>query len=96
MTPLDADATFLRLDKLRERMDQLEKHPDPNNWQYMRLLIRALTETVAKARKCALPIKRKVSSHAPEPLRDDWQELVDVLQHKGILSERRKGPRKHA
>ena len=89
MTILDAEATFVRLDKLRERMDRLEKTPDVDEWQYTRLLIRALAESVLKAKKCAGPITRKVRAEAPGPVSGEWRELVEALQKKGIKSEGR-------
>jgi len=90
MIILDADATFVKLDKLRERMDRLEKNPDSNEWQYTRLLIRALTEGISKSKKSDAPVARKIRIDAPEAVRGDWQELVDVLLKKGIKPERRK------
>ena len=84
MIILDADATFVKLDKLRERMTRLEKTPDANEWQYTRLLIRALTEGIAKAKRSSTPVSRKVRIDAPEAVRGDWQELVEVLEKKGI------------
>lgn len=90
MTILDAEATFVKLDKLRERMDRLEQAPDPNEWQYTRLLIRALTEGIAKSKKSSVPFTRKIRVDAPAAVSGDWQELVDVLQKKGIKSESRR------
>lgn len=90
MMILDADATFVKLDKLRERMTRLEKNPDPNEWQYTRLLIRALTEGISKSKKSSIPVVRKIRIDAPEAVNGDWQELVDVLFKKGIKSEKRK------
>ena len=89
MTILDAEATFLRLDKLRERMDRLEKAPAIEEWQYTRLLIRALAESIAKAKKCPDPGTRKVRVDAPAPVSGEWRELVEALQKKGIKSESR-------
>jgi len=89
MTTLDAEATFVKLDKLRERMSRLEQAPDDKEWQYTRLLIRALTEGIAKAKKSPLPISRKVRVDAPAPVKGDWDELLDVLLKKGIKSESR-------
>lgn len=89
MTILDAEATFVRLDKLRERMERLEKAPDSDEWQYTRLLIRALAESVVKAKKCAKPVARKVPLDAPAPVSGEWRELVEALQKKGIKSESR-------
>jgi hypothetical protein len=90
MTSLDADATFVKLDKLRERFTRLEKNPDLNEWQYTRLLIRALTEGISKFKKSATPVSRKIGINVPEPVRGDWQELVDVLSKKGVKSEGRR------
>ena len=94
MVTLDAEATFVKLDKLRERMDRLEKMPDANEWQYTRLLIRALTEGIAKSKKSSLPVSRKVAHHAPKAVQGDWDELVEVLLKKGIKSEGRKAASK--
>lgn len=90
MTTLDPDATFLRLDKLRERMDRLEKAPDANEWQFTRQLISALAESVAKSKKSSQPVLRKVWVDAPAPVSGDWRELLEVLQKKGIQSETRR------
>ena len=90
MMILDAEATFVKLDKLRERMDRLEKSPDLNEWQYTRLLIRALTEGIAKSKKSSTPVTRKIRISAPSPVQSDWDELVDVLQKKGIKPEGRR------
>jgi len=90
MMILDAEATFVKLDKLRERMDRLDKTPDTNEWQYTRLLIRALTEGIAKAKKSPLPVSRKVRVDAPAAVSGDWDELVEVLQKKGIKTEGRR------
>lgn len=89
MTILDAEATFVRLDKLRERMERLEKSPDDGEWQYTRLLIRALAESVDKAKKVAKPVSRKVPLDAPAPVSGEWRELVEALQKKGIKPEGR-------
>jgi hypothetical protein len=83
---LDAEATFVKLDKLTERMDRLEKAPDSNEWQYTRLLIRALAEGVAKSKKCKIPVTRKIRITAPAAVQGDWDELVEVLGKKGIRS----------
>ena len=96
MTTLDAEATFVKLDKLRERMTRLEQSPNDNEWQYTRLLIRALTEGIAKAKRSPTPVARKVRVDAPAPVRGDWDELVDVLQTKGIKSESRAAALKRA
>jgi len=94
MMILDAEATFVKLDKLRERMDRLEKAPDPNEWQYTRNLIQALTEGIAKSKKSTVPFSRKIIVDAPAAVSGDWQELVDVLQKKGIKSESRRSAMK--
>ena len=90
MLILDVEATFVKLDKLRERMDRLEKEPNPNEWQYTRNLIQALTEGIAKSKKSTVPVVRKVRVDAPPAVSGDWQELVEVLQKKGIQSESRR------
>src|SRR5437773_2685352 len=84
MMTLDTEATFLKLEKLRERMTRLEKNPDEKEWQYTRLLIRALAEGISKTKRCPTEVSRKVQRDAPEAVRGDWQELVDVLRKKGI------------
>jgi hypothetical protein len=90
MMILDAEATFVKLDKLRERMDRLEKAPDANEWQYTRNLIQALTEGIAKSKKSTVPFDRKIRVDAPPAVSSDWQELVEVLRKKGIQSESRR------
>jgi len=90
MMILDAEATFVKLDKLRERMDRLEKAPDANEWQFTRNLIQALTEGIAKSKKSSTPFSRKIRVDAPADVSGDWQELVLVLQKKGIQSESRR------
>jgi len=90
MMILHAEATFVKLDKLRERMDRLEKDPDTNEWQYTRNLIQALTEGIAKSKKSTVPFSRKVRVDAPAAVRGEWQELVEVLLKKGIKSESRR------
>jgi len=90
MMILDAEATFVKLDKLRERMTRLEQAPDQNEWQYTRLLIRALAEGIAKSKKSSVPVLRKIRVDAPPAVSGDWQELVEVLLKKGIKSESRK------
>jgi len=92
MKILDAEATFEKLDKLRKRMNRLEQAPDGNEWQYTRLLIRALTEGISKSKKSSVPITRKVRGDAPPPVRSDWEELLVVLRRKGIRSEGRRRP----
>jgi len=87
---LDAEATFVKLDKLRERMDRLKKAPDSNEWQYTRLLIRALAEGIAKSKKGSIPVSRKIRIGTPLAVQGDWDELVDVLQKKGIKPEGRR------
>lgn len=90
MMILDVEATFAKLDKLRERMDRLEKDPSPLEWQYTRNLIQALTEGIAKSKRSNVPVSRKVRVDAPPQVSGDWQELVEVLQKKGIKSESRR------
>jgi hypothetical protein len=90
MMILDAEATFVKLDKLRERMERLEKSPDSNEWQYTRLLIRALAEGIAKSKKSSIPVTRKIAISAPPAVQGDWDELVEVLQKKGIKPEGRR------
>ena len=90
MMILDVEATFAKLDKLRERMDRLEKDPSPTEWQFTRNLIQALTEGIAKSKMSNVPVSRKVRVDAPAPVSGDWQELVEVLQKKGIKSESRR------
>lgn len=87
MMILDVEATFVKLDKLRERMDRLEKEPNDNEWQFTRNLIQALTEGIAKTKKNSAPVTRKVRVDAPAAVSGDWQELVDVLHKKGFPSE---------
>jgi hypothetical protein len=87
MTILDVEATFVKLDKLRERMTRLEKAPDPNEWKYTRLLIRALAEGIAKSKKSSVRILRKIRVDAPAAVSSDWKELVKVLLKKGFQSE---------
>ena len=95
MTILDAEATFAKLDKLRVRMTRLEKSPDSNEWQYTRLLIRALTEDISKSKKSSVPVTRKIRTDAPEAVSGEWQELVDVLFKKGIQPETRRSASRH-
>ena len=90
MVILDVEAIFVKLDKLRERMDRLEKDPSDTEWQYTRNLIQALTEGIAKSKKSPLPVSRKIRVDAPAAVSGDWQELVEVLQKKGIKSESRR------
>jgi hypothetical protein len=90
MMILDVDSLFEKLDKLRVRMNRIEKNPDPNEWQSARLLIRALTESISKSKRSDSPCSRKIRMDAPEALRGDWQELVDVLVKKGVKTESRK------
>jgi len=94
MTTLDAEVTFAQLDKLRERMDRLEKEPDANEWQSTRLMIRALTEGIAKSKMTPLSVPRKVRVDAPDAVSGDWDELVDVLRKKGFPSESRRAASK--
>jgi len=90
MMTLDAEATFVKLDKLRERIDRLEKTPDPNEWQFTRNLIQALTEGIAKSKKSTVPFSRKIIHDSPAAVSGDWQELVEVLRKKGIKAESRR------
>ena len=90
MMILDVEATFAKLDKLRERMDRLEKEPNETEWQFTRNLIQALTEGIAKSKVGSGPFSRKVRVDAPPAVSGDWQELVEVLQKKGIKSESRR------
>jgi hypothetical protein len=94
MKILNAEATFVKLDKLRERMDRLERAPDGNEWRYTRLLIRALTEGIAKLKKSSVPVSRKVPVHAPCFVRRDWEALLEVLEKKGIHSDGRRRPKR--
>ena len=87
---LDVEATFMKLDKLRERMDRLEKTPDANEWQLTRNLIQALTEGISKSKSSNVPFPRKIRVDAPAPVICDWQELVLALQKKGVKSESRR------
>ena len=90
MTILDPETTFVKLDKLIERMDRLEKAPDSNEWQYTRLLIRALAEGIAKSKRSSVPVSRKIRINAPAPVQGDWDELLDVLRKKGIQAKGRR------
>jgi hypothetical protein len=95
MLILDVEATFVKVDKLRERMDRLEKDPDPMEWQYTRNLIQALTEGIAKSKNNSGPVSRKIRVDAPPQVSGDWQELVEVLRKKGIKAEsRRSAPKR--
>jgi hypothetical protein len=89
MMILDAEATFVRLDRLRERMDKLEKTPDVNEWQFIRQLISALADSISKSKKAPKPVERKVLVDAPAPVSGEWRELLEVLEKKGISSETR-------
>lgn len=89
MMILDAEATFVRLDRLRERMDRLEKTPDVNEWQFIRQLISALSDSISKSKKSVKPVERKVLVDAPAPVSGEWRELIEVLEKKGINSETR-------
>jgi len=96
MMILDLEATFVKLDKLRERMDRLEKAPDTAEWQYTRNLIQALTEAIAKSKTSPVPSSRKVRVDAPAAVSGDWQELVEVLGKKGIKPESRRSALKRS
>lgn len=88
MTPFDETSVFVKVDKLRDRIARMGKHTNPDEWQQTRLLIRALTESVAKLQKPSGPSSRRVHLGAPDALSDDWDELVDVLMKKGIKAEK--------
>ena len=88
MTPFDETAVFGKVDKLRDRMDRLGKNANPEDWQETRLLIRALTESVAKLQKPSTPASRRVRLDAPEALSADWDELVETLMKKGVKTEK--------
>ena len=94
MMILDAEATFVRLDRLRERMDKLEKTPDVNEWQFIRQLISALADSISKSKKAPKPVERKVLVEAPAPVSGEWRELLEVLEKKGISSETRSRAKK--
>ena len=87
MTPFDEASVFVKVDKLRDRMSRMGKDTNPEEWQQTRLLIRALTESVAKL-KPAGASSRRVHLHAPDALSADWDELVDVLMKKGVKAEK--------
>ena len=87
MTPFDEASVFVKVDKLRDRMSRMGKHTNPEEWQQTRLLIRALTESVAKL-KPAGASSRRVGLDAPDALSADWDELVDVLMKKGVKAEK--------
>jgi len=76
-----------KVTKLQERIERLPKSPDPQDLQSTRLLIRALTESVAKIRGVSASPTRKVRQPAAPELHADWQELVEVLVKKGIQAE---------
>jgi hypothetical protein len=88
MTPFDEAAVFVKVDKLRDRMARLGKSANPEEWQETRLLIRALTESVAKLQKPSTPASRRVRLDAPEALIADWDELVETLVKKGVKTEK--------
>jgi hypothetical protein len=44
----------------------------------------ALTEGIAKAKKSSVPVSRKIRVDAPAAVSGDWEELVEVLEKKGI------------
>jgi len=88
MTPFDEAAVFVKVDKLRDRMNRLDKNTNPDDWQQTRLLIRALTESIAKLQKPAGPASRKVKLEAPVELSADWDELVETLMKKGVKTEK--------
>jgi hypothetical protein len=88
MTPFDETSVFVKVDKLRDRIARLGKNTNPEEWQETRLLIRALTESVAKLQKPSTPASRKVRLDAPEALSADWDELVETLMKKGVKTEK--------
>ena len=88
MTPFDETSVFVKVDKLRDRMSRLGNHTNPDEWQQTRLLIRALTESVAKLQKPSTPASRRVRLDAPEALIADWDELVETLVKKGVKTEK--------
>ncbi len=88
MTPFDETSVFVKVDKLRDRIARLGKNTNPEEWQETRLLIRALTESVAKLQKPSPPASRKVRLDAPEALSADWDELVETLMKKGVKTEK--------
>jgi hypothetical protein len=90
MIILDLESVFEKVDKLRVRMERLQKNADPQEWQHTRLLIRALTETISKSKRGDSPCSRKIRMDAPEALSGDWQELVDVLTRRGVKTESRR------
>ena len=47
-------------------------------------------EGIAKSKKSTVPFPRKIRIDAPAAVSGDWQELVLVLQKKGIKSESRR------
>ena len=67
MTPFDEASVFVKVDKLRDRMSRMGNHTNPEEWQQTRLLIRALTESVAKL-KPAGASSRRVHLTAPDAL----------------------------
>jgi len=73
--------------KLQERIEKFGKSPDPQDLQSTKLLIRALTESVAKIRGVSASPSRKVRQSSTPELQADWQELVEVLVKKGIQAE---------
>jgi len=87
MTPFDEASVFVKVDKLRDRMSRMGNHTNPEEWQQTRLLIRALTESVAKL-KPAGASSRRVHLTAPDALSADWDELVDVLMKNGVKAEK--------
>ena len=93
MMILGAEVNFAMMDKLRERMDRLESQPhspDSSEWQETRLLIRALTERVARWKNSTEPVLRKIRVDAPEAVSGDWQELVETLRKGGAKPQPRK------
>lgn len=84
MTPFDAEAVSVKVGKLRDRIGSTDFRTQPMEVQNLRLLIRALTESVVKTRPSKTAKKHQISRRVPEGVDADWQELVDVLVLKGM------------
>lgn len=84
MVPFDAEAVCVKVDKLRDRIGNTDFRAQPMEVQNLRLLIRALTESVIKTRPSKTAKKHAISRRVPEGVDQDWQELVDVLVKKGM------------
>jgi hypothetical protein len=65
-------------------MTTIDVQAQPLEVQNLKLLIRALTETVRKTRPTRSAKAPVVSRVVPAALDQDWQELVDVLVMKGM------------